>query len=62
MFFSTKIEVGVDGRNAYERNKGKKATTLGIGIGEAVLWSTWEVDVAVGGWHIPGESWASRAN
>ena len=33
-----RFEVGVDGRTAYERNKGKKATTLGRGIGEAVLW------------------------
>ena len=31
-----RFEVGVDGRTAYERNKRKKATTLGIGI-EAVL-------------------------
>ena len=33
-----RFEVGVDGRTAYERNKEKKATTRGIGIGEVVLW------------------------
>ena len=29
-----RFEVEVDGRTAYERNRGEKATTLGIGIGE----------------------------
>ena len=32
-----RFEVGADGRMAYERNKGKKATTLRIEIGESVL-------------------------
>ena len=32
-----RFDVGVDGTTAYERNYGKRATTLGIGIGEAVL-------------------------
>ena len=53
-----RFEVCVDGRTAYVRNRGKKATTLGIGIHEArrkkVGESTWEVDVAVGGWHSSG--------
>ena len=43
-----RFEVGVDGRTAYERNKGKKATTLGIGIGEAVLWRRKKVGGALG--------------
>ena len=58
------FEVGVDGRTAYERNEGKKATTLGIGIGEA-LWRRKKVGRALGKltslayfW----ESWASRAD
>ena len=43
-----RFEVGVDGRTAYERNKGKKATTLGISIGEAVLWRRKKVGEALG--------------
>ena len=33
-----RFEVGHDGKTAFERNKGKKAKTLGIEFGEAVLW------------------------
>ena len=33
-----RFEVSSDGKTAYERSKGKKATTLGIEFGEAVLW------------------------
>ena len=36
----------MDGRTAYERNKGKKATTLGIGIGD--LWRRKKVGRACG--------------
>ena len=32
-----RFDVGVDRRTACERKKGKKATTLGLGIGEAVM-------------------------
>ena len=41
-----RFEVGVDGRTAYERNKGSKVTTLGIG--EAVLWRRKKVGGAIG--------------
>ena len=43
-----RFEVGADGRTAYERNKGKKATTLGVGIGEAVLWRRKKLGGALG--------------
>ena len=33
-----RFEVGKDGRTAYERCKGKKAKTMGIEFGEAILW------------------------
>ena len=33
-----RFEVGHDGKTAYERCKGKKAKTLGIEFGEAILW------------------------
>ena len=32
------FEVVANGKTSYERNKGKKATTMGIDIGEAILW------------------------
>ena len=43
-----RFEVGVDGRTACERNVGKKATTLGTGIDEAVLWRRNKVGGALG--------------
>ena len=33
-----RLEVSSDGRTAYERCKGKKATVLGLEFGEKVLW------------------------
>ena len=33
-----RFEVGRDGRTAFERSKGRKARTLGLEFGEAVLW------------------------
>ena len=33
-----RFEVSKDGKTAFERNKGRKAKTLGIEFGEAVLW------------------------
>ena len=42
------FEVGVDGRTAYERNQGKMATSLGIAIGEAVLWRRKKIGGALG--------------
>ena len=37
-FLLNRFEVGHDGRTAFERCKGKKAKTMGIEFGEAVLW------------------------
>jgi hypothetical protein len=37
-FLLNRFEVGHDGKTAFERSKGKKAKTLGIEFGEAVLW------------------------
>ena len=33
-----RFEVGADGKTNYERCKGKRATTLGIEFGEAIMW------------------------
>ena len=43
-----RFDVGEDGMTAYERNTGKKATTLSSGIGDAVLWRGQEVGRALG--------------
>jgi len=43
-----RFEVGADGKTSYERNKGKKATTMGIEIGEAVLWRRKRIGGALG--------------
>ena len=61
-FLLNRFEVGHDGKTAYERLKGKRATTLAIEFGEKVLWkashqggalgklsSTWRVGVYLGG-------------
>ena len=37
-FLMNRLEVSSDGRTAYERCKGKKATVLGLEFGEKVLW------------------------
>ena len=54
------LEVGLDGKTAYERTKGKKPTVLGIEFGEKVLYkvkpsqkmekinSRWEYGIFVG--------------
>ena len=36
-FLLNRLLVGKDGKTAYERNKGKKATVLGLEFGEKVL-------------------------
>ena len=38
----------MDGRTTYERNEGEKATTLGLGLGEAVLCGRKKVGGALG--------------
>ena len=43
-----RFEVGRDGRTAFERSKGRKARTLGVEFGEAVLWKRWPVGGALG--------------
>ena len=43
-----RFEVGADGKTSYESNKGKKATTLGIEIGEAILWRRKKIGGALG--------------
>lgn len=43
-----RFEVSADGKTAYERSKGKKATTLGLEIGEAVLWRRKKIGGAMG--------------
>ena len=37
-FLPNRLEVGQDDKTAYERCKGKRAKTLGIEFGEAILW------------------------
>lgn len=37
-FLLNRFEVGHDGKTSWERCKGKRAKTLGIEFGEAVLW------------------------
>ena len=43
-----RFEVGHDGRTAYERSKGKTAKSMGIELGEAVLWKRKPVGGALG--------------
>ena len=47
-FLLNRFEVGHDGKTAYERLKGKKATTLGIEFGEAVHWKSVPAGGALG--------------
>ena len=43
-----RFEVGKDGKTAFERSKGRRAKTLGIEFGEAVLWKRKAVGGALG--------------
>ena len=36
-YLLSRLEVGRDGRTAYERSKGKRATVLGLEFGETIL-------------------------
>eukprot|EP00974_Lingulodinium_polyedra_P088317 8562742-Lingulodinium_polyedra.AAC.1 len=47
-FLINRFEVGKDGKTSYERCKGKRAKTLGIEFGEAVLWRRKPVGTAAG--------------
>ena len=62
-------EIGKDGKTAYERSKGKKATVLGIELGERLLYkvtpqtkddkinSRWEYGIFIGVRRRSGENW-----
>jgi hypothetical protein len=43
-----RFEVGADGKTNYERNKGKRCSTLGIEFGEAVMWRRKHIGGALG--------------
>ena len=53
-------EIGADGKTAYERNKGKKATVLGIEFGEKLLYKikaktlNEKINKQMGAWHFRG--------
>ena len=64
-----RLEVGKDGKTAYERTRGKKATVVGLEFGEKVLWrkkkankmaklrSRWAYGIFVGVKTKSGELW-----
>jgi hypothetical protein len=47
-YLLNRLEVGKDGKTAYERSKGKRAKVNGIEFGEAVLWKRRPVGGALG--------------
>ena len=68
-YLMNRREVGKDGKTAYERSKGKKATVLGIEFGEKLLYKVkpkdknekinprWEYGIFVGVRRRSGELW-----
>ena len=73
-YLLNRLEVGKDGKTAYERTKGKAATVLGIEFGEKLLWrknagqkmnktnSKWEFGIFVGsGLGAANFGWRTRA-
>jgi hypothetical protein len=70
-YLINRLEIGKDGKTAYERTKGKKATVLGLEFGEKVLYkvkkeakmakarSRWEHAIFVGVRRRSGEVWLS---
>ena len=66
-----RLEVGKDGKTAYERVRGKKATVVGLEFGEKVLWrkkrankmaklrSRWAYGISVGVRTKSGELWVA---
>ena len=70
-YLLNRLEVGKDGRTAYERVKGKKATVLGVEFGEKLLCKVkfqgaqakiearWEPGIFVGVRQRSGEMWVS---
>ena len=71
VYLMNRLEVGKDGKTAYERVKGKKATVLGIEFGEKLLYkvkikdklekinSRWEFGIFVGVRRRSGELWVA---
>jgi hypothetical protein len=71
VYLLNRLEVGHDGKTAYERSKGKKPTVLGIEFGEKVLFKLkpaqkmekinprWEYGIFVGVRRRSGEIWVS---
>ena len=47
-YLLNRLEVGKDGKTAYERNKGKHAKVQGVEFGEAILWKRRPVGGALG--------------
>ena len=70
-YLINRLEVGKDGKTAYERCRGKQATVLAIEFGEKLLWKVrqknrleklnprWEYGVFVGVKATSGEVWAA---
>ena len=70
-YLMNRLEVGKDGKVAYDRAKGKKPTVLGIEFGEKLLYkvkptaklekinSRWEFGIFVGARRRSGELWIS---
>ena len=73
-YLLNRLEVGKDGKTAYERGKGKKATVLGMEFGEKVLYkvkreakqakirSRWEYGIFVGVRPKSGEVWIATTD
>ena len=73
-YLVNRLEIGKDGKTAYERAKGKKATVLGIEFGEKVMWKRksknrlekleprWEFGIFVGVRRRSGEIWVANVN
>ena len=70
-YLMNRLEVGKDGKTAYERVRGKKATVLGIEFGEKLLYKVkiknklekinarWELGIFVGVRRRSGEVWVA---
>ena len=73
-YLLNRLEVGKDGKTAYERVRGKRATVVGLEFGEKVLWrkrkadrmaklrSRWSYGVFVGIRRKSGEMWVAAEN
>ena len=72
-YLVNRLEVGKDGKTAYERSRGKKAKVIGVEFGEKLLWmkrpkdsqkmakieAKWEYGVFVGVRRRSGELWVA---